>query len=49
MRSQRLDVGKMPREVSLGDRGVDFLVTNMVQQNRLAGFSAFQFWHKVMP
>ena len=39
----------MAGQIGLAKCGVNFLVTNMVEQNRLARFTTFKFWHQMMP
>ena len=36
------------RQLGLGQRGVDFIVANLMDQNRWPAFATFQLWDQVM-
>ena len=48
MRSERLD-GRVPaRKLGLGQRGVDFVVTDLVEPDHRPALAALEPWHEVM-
>ena len=49
MRAQRLNRVVVPRQFCLRQRGVDFIVTDLVQQHDGPAFAAFEPWDQVMP
>lgn len=48
MRTQRSDRAKVARQLGLGQRGMDFVVADLVQQDGGTALAALKFRHKVM-
>lgn len=48
MSLQRLGGGIVARQLRFGQAGVDFLVANVMKQNRFAAFATAQLGNKVM-
>ena len=48
MGAQGLDRAETARQFGFGQRGVDFLVANLVQQHGGSALASFEFWDQMM-
>lgn len=48
MRLQRFDRGIVTRQFSFGERGMNFVVTDLMQQHRRPAFATAQLWNQVV-
>lgn len=45
---QRGDLVKLPRQLGLGQGGVDLTVADIMQQNHRSALAPFQFWDQMV-